>query len=203
MAVILSELRQRLTGPEPSFGAWAKPSAVMVLLAQQPQPSVLLIHRPDTLTHHAGQIACPGGRFDVACDKTLWDAARRETEEEVGISVPRSRFAGFLDPVHIRATGYTLAPVVAVIDAPQVVRPNPDEVASYQWVRLDEMRAVRQMSRVMAAGVSYRLPEFPLAWGRLWGATARVMDQLLSIMMGLSGTEAGVRGGHSTVASDG
>ena len=205
MAIIFPDLRHTLRADEPPFEAWAKPAAVMVLLARYPEPAVLLIHRPDTLTHHAGQIACPGGSFDPRFDHSLWDAACRETEEEVGIQVPQDAFAGFLDSVHIGVTGYTLLPAVAVIDAPLAVHPNPDEVAAYQWVSLREMRTVRKMSRIMAAGVTYRMPEFPLAWGRLWGATARVMDQLLGHVapdLGESLSQPGVKGAHQKASAD-
>lgn len=154
----------------------------MVLLARTPYPSVLLTSRPDTLTHHAGQIACPGGSFDPHLDHSLWDTARRETREEVGIDIASDALAGYLDPVYITVTGFTLLPAVTVLDVPALVRADPGEVQSYQWVALDEMRSVRRMSRVLAGGVSYRMPEFPLKWGRLWGATAKVMDQLLKII---------------------
>lgn len=154
----------------------------MVLLIAEPVPSVLLIRRPDTLTHHAGQLACPGGRFDPVIDHNLWDAAVRETAEEVGVMVSSDDCLGFLEPVHIRVTGYTLLPVVAFLPTQPVVSPAPDEVADYQWAALEELRACRRMSRVAANGLVYTLPEFPLAWGRLWGATAQVVDQLLTVL---------------------
>ena len=179
MAVIFSNLPHYLNATEPVFTAWRRPAAIMVLLAMAPEPSVLLIQRPDTLTYHAGQIACPGGSFDPRVDVTLWDTARRETREEVGIDIPLDRLAGYLDPVHIVVTGFTLVPCVTVVAQRVLVRADSGEVADYHWVTLKELTAVKRMSRVVADGVSYRMPEFPLVWGRLWGATAKVMDQLL------------------------
>lgn len=152
----------------------------MVLLAVHPEPSVLLIRRPDTLLHHAGQIACPGGAFDHHADRTLWDTARRETREEVGIDVPLQELAGYLDPVHIQVTGFTLSPAVVILPTRPPVSPEPREVASYHWQPLQELREVRRMGR-MGSGGAHPVPEFPLSWGHLWGATARVMDQLLPL----------------------
>lgn len=181
---IFPELSERLASAEPPYAAWAKPAAVMVLIARFPEPSVLLIRRPDTLTYHAGQIACPGGTFEPGVDHCLGDAARRETEEEVGIRVSPESLAGFLEPVYIHVTGFTLLPVVSVVDRQPSVVPHPDEVADYQWVSLKTLRQVRRTVSMDINGVRYPLAEFPLEWGRLWGATARAVDQLLRVLEG-------------------
>ncbi|PSR22328.1 MAG: CoA pyrophosphatase [Sulfobacillus acidophilus] len=154
----------------------------MVIVVEVPEAAVLLIHRRDTLTYHAGQIACPGGSYDPRLDRSLWDTAVRETREEVGIAITRRFFCGFLDPVHIVVTGFTIAPAVAVMPTPPAIILDQGEVSSYQWVSLAELRQVRRMSRVLLGGASYRMPEFPLHWGRLWGATARIIDQLLRVV---------------------
>lgn len=194
MAVIFSELSRLLTRREPSFQSWGRPAAVMVLLAREPVPSVLLIHRPDTLSHHAGQIACPGGSFDNLLDCTLWDTACRETQEEVGIAVTRASFAGYLDPVHISVTGFTFIPAVSVLARQAPVIPSFAEVQSYRWVSLEELRQVKRMSSVTHNDRTYRMAEFPLPWGRVWGATARVIEQLLEV---LASHEEGVMGADS------
>jgi len=190
VAGIFSQLSQQLATKEPRFDTWERPSAVMVILAEHPRPAVLLIHRPDTLSHHAGQIAFPGGSFDPQCDSTLWDTASRETREEVGIIVPRDRLVGHLDPVHITVSGFTVAPIVVGLADPPVVVADPSEVAAYHWVDLEELTQCRQMGRFFAKGVWYTAPEFPLSWGRVWGATARILGQLMT----LDGREEDARG---------
>ena len=190
---IFSDWSDCFNREEPAFLGWQRPAAIMVILVQNPEPAVLLIQRPDNLTHHAGQIACPGGSFDPRWDQTLWDTARRETREEVGIDVPTDARAGYLDEVYITVTGFTLVPAVTLMgDRPRVI-PDSGEVADYHWVALSELTRTRRMSRWVADGVSYRMPEFPLTWGRLWGATAKVMDDLLS--RGISPLISGMQGG--------
>lgn len=191
VAGIFSALSDQLSLAEPDFTGWRRPAAVMVILCPVPRLSVLLIRRPETLSQHAGQIACPGGAFDARFDRNLLDTAARETWEEVGIRLSRDRWLGFLDVVHIVVTGFTLLPVVSYMPQPAVLRPEAGEVESYQWVDVAELRRTRRMGRVMARGVSYRMPEFSLGMGRLWGATARVMDQLLVklVAAGIGGEE--------------
>ncbi len=151
----------------------------MVILAERPRPSVLLILRPDSLGAHAGQIACPGGRLERGRDANLLAAALRETEEEVGVRVPMDHVLGFLDPIHIRVTGYTLLPVVSGFRDRPPVTPEVAEVSDYAWVTLAELSQVRQERPRDFSGVTRTLAEFPIGLGTLWGATARIIDQLL------------------------
>lgn len=139
------------------------------------------------MRRHAGQIACPGGRFDARTDHTLWDTAARETAEEVGVAVSRDALLGYLDPVHIRVSGFTLLPAVAGVDRAPAVVMCPEEVADYEWITLQELQHCRQNGRADADDVMDRMPEFPLRWGRLWGATARVVGQLLDSLDALEG----------------
>ncbi|MCY0864449.1 MAG: CoA pyrophosphatase [Sulfobacillus sp.] len=165
---------------EPQFHTWAKPAAVMVLIADVDQsPSVLLIRRPSALAEHAGQVACPGGRYDSTLDRSLWDTARRETVEEVGIAVTARERLGFLDPVFIPVTGYTILPAVARLRGVPTVVPAVAEVADWAWISLAELRRVRRMALVDSVRGRFWMPEFPTGWARVWGATARILDQLL------------------------
>jgi 8-oxo-dGTP pyrophosphatase MutT (NUDIX family) len=147
----------------------------MVLLAGT-DPDVLLIRRPHTLSEHGGQIACPGGRFDPNQDRSLWDTARRETCEEVGIQVGGQHCVGFLDAVFIPVSGYTVLPAVVWLDVHPQVTPSPGEVQDWTWVSVRGLTAVR---RVVPWRSGPWMPEFRLSWGRVWGATARILDQLL------------------------
>lgn len=154
-----------------NFRTWAKPAAVAVLVTPAPLGSeVLLIERPGTMTEHAGQIACPGGRFDAAHDRTLWDTARRETREEVGVRLSLDMWRGALEPVYIPVTGYTIEPhLFYIVPKPRLLASS--EVAAWHWVSIKDLEAVEEWVEEM--------PQYPFAWGRVWGATARILSQLL------------------------
>lgn len=154
-----------------NFRTWSKPAAVAVLVTPGSRgPEVLLIERPSTMTEHAGQIACPGGRFDAMRDRTLWDTARRETREEVGVSLRRTMWKGVLEPVYISVTGYTIEPHLFYLQQKPELR-SSSEVAAWHWVAVRDLMAV-------AEGTP-EWPQYPLPWGRVWGATARILTQLL------------------------
>jgi len=100
------------------------------------QAAFLLTRRATSLRAHAGQWALPGGRCDPG--ETLEVAALRELEEGLGLALPPANILGVLDDYPTRS-GYAIAPVVAWLDDPGEIRPNPDEVASVHRIRLDEL----------------------------------------------------------------
>lgn len=165
-----------LSAAEPVLTHMGKLAAVMVMVAGEVprDAAVLLIRRAWTLKEHPGQIALPGGRYDSARDRSLWETAVRETQEEVGVVVPADFFAGYLPPVRIAATGYTVLPCVSVWTGRPVVRPTPAEVDAAHWVPFEVL-----MARRVGGPLD---PEFSLAWGVVWGATARIVDGLLTIV---------------------
>src|SRR5579872_3468706 len=59
-------------------------AAVLILLyPRNGVTSFALTVRPDTLSRHPGQISLPGGMAEPH-DRSLWDTAVRETQEELG-----------------------------------------------------------------------------------------------------------------------
>ncbi len=97
----------------------------------------LLTRRASKLRAHAGQLALPGGRIDAG--ETPQQAALRELEEEVGLSLDASNVLGTLDDYPTRS-GYLIAPVVVWSPRAAAVSPNPDEVEHLYRIPLSELR---------------------------------------------------------------
>src|SRR4051794_29434158 len=73
-----------LTGDLPEIRTAADvPAAVLIAIADRPNPGVILTVRREHLRTHAGQIAFPGGRIDPGEEAT--EAALREAHEELGL----------------------------------------------------------------------------------------------------------------------
>ena len=88
--------------------------------------SVLLTQRTVHLPTHAGQIAFPGGKVD-AQDASVHAAALREAHEEVGLHPQHVEVIGQL-PVYTTGSGFHVTPVVALVQPPFTLVPNPGEV---------------------------------------------------------------------------
>ena len=156
-------------------------AAVLVPLLRAPDGLELLFTiRSSQLSNHAGQISFPGGRVDEG--ESLWEAARRETFEEVGLKVPDERFLGCLDD-HPSPALYTVTPMVALLDWPQKLTLNPAEVDTVFTVPLKtlleltpytEKRSTKQFSRT--------LHFYPHGDRLIWGLTGNVLKNLLDLL---------------------
>jgi len=102
------------------------------------EASFILTRRPLNLRRHAGQWALPGGRCDDG-ENTI-DAARREVEEEVGLSLGRESAVGRLDDFQTRS-GFLITPVVFFGPSEPALRPDPNEVHAAYVVPLSVLEA--------------------------------------------------------------
>lgn len=152
-------------------------AAVLIAVVDRARPTLLLTVRTDTLRHHAGQIAFPGGRADPG--ETAIQTALREANEEVGLDPARVRIIGCAD-AYCTITGFAVTPVVGIIPPDLPLVASDGEVAALFEVPLDfatdpSNHAVRTMDW---QGEPRRY--FEIAWGerRIWGATAAIIVNL-------------------------
>jgi 8-oxo-dGTP pyrophosphatase MutT (NUDIX family) len=168
-----------------------RPSAVLVVLADSADgPLVLLTKRSTELSHHRGEMSFPGGRLDAG--ESFEQAAVREATEEVGLLARDVRIVGRLDAIVTVVSSSYIVPVVAVAAAPVAVHPATAEVERVLWTPFAELLAPETYHQeIWPFGDSSRAVHFfDLADETVWGATARVLHQLLQIAVGLPAATA-------------
>ncbi len=178
----LAELRSRLLDPAEAAAMDAHgrtEAAVLVpLLGLEPDPAIVFTERRDDLRRHAGEISFPGGRRDDA-DADLLATALREAHEEVGLEPDDVEVVGALAPMGTFVTNYKVHPFVGVIPSESELEPNPAEVAAVLSFRVSELRDAHEMRRLVRMGVPFRTPTYELDDHLIWGATARILSELL------------------------
>ena len=153
------------------------PAAVLVAVTDRARPGVLLTRRTDTLRHHAGQIAFPGGRLDPGEDAVV--AALREAEEEIALPRAQVQVIGAVDRYRT-VTGYTVTPVLAIVPADVPLVASEAEVASVFEVPLDFLLDPANQVRASAEWRGRTRHYYEIRWQdhRIWGATAAMIVNL-------------------------
>lgn len=106
--------------------------------------------------------------------------AVREAEEEIGLRGNDVEVIGALPPVGTFVTGYRVHPFVGLIPDDLRFRPNPAEVAAVLLFRLEELREGFAMRRLVRRGVPIKTPTYLVGEHLIWGATARILADLMA-----------------------
>jgi 8-oxo-dGTP pyrophosphatase MutT (NUDIX family) len=150
----------------------------LFLLGEDEAPHVVLTRRRDDLRRHAGEISFPGGRQDPN-DADLEQTALREAEEEIGLDRTAVSLLGELQPVSTFVTGYLIHPFVGLIPAGQLWQVSPREVDAVLELPLRALREGRTRTQMERRGISFETDAFVIDEHLIWGATARILDNLL------------------------
>jgi 8-oxo-dGTP pyrophosphatase MutT (NUDIX family) len=185
LATLVERLRITVTGrvPVPVDRPGARRAAVAVLLTQDADPAILFIKRKQRSGDPwSGQMALPGG-FASAADESLEATARRETEEETGISLASSgSLVGVLDDVSPR-TPYlppiVVRPYLFVVPERLAARPGPEADAAV-WLPASRLfaSASRRPFHLMLPGGERDFESIVIGDYTIWGLTERVLQQL-------------------------
>lgn len=171
----LSDAREQIAG---------RPAAVLVpILARQPL-TLLFTQRRDDLPVHSGQISFPGGKREHQ-DQTLTETALREAQEEIGLAANDVKVTGYLDPYHT-ATGFLIAPVVALISPTFVAKADPREVSEVFEVPLAFFLNPEnhQIKTKVLNNKPRKFYAMPYDDRYIWGATAGILHNFYQRISG-------------------
>ena len=156
------------------------PAAVLVALYESDDGElhVVLTRRHADLRRHAGEISFPGGRRDPD-DATLTDTALREAEEEIGLARSQVMVVGALERTSTFVTNYAIHPFVGLLKCSHPWHTSELEVDAVLEPTLPEVLAGRTRTRLERRGISFDTDAYVFDEQLVWGATARILEDLL------------------------
>lgn len=157
-----------------------KHAAVSVLVtdAGDGSAALLLTRRAARLSTHAGQYALPGGRVDEG--ESALEAAVREAREEIGLDLAADAFLGRLDDYPTRS-GYLITPLVAWVEDPERLAPNPAEVERIYRLPLAELGKPGSPQFVAIPESDRPVIRYPVLGTLLHAPTAAVLYQFMEV----------------------
>jgi 8-oxo-dGTP pyrophosphatase MutT (NUDIX family) len=162
-----------------------KPAAVLVPIQERKDGNYLLLtRRGATLSSHRGEIAFPGGVVDPS-DSGPLETALRESHEEVGLEPQHVRVLGQLDQVTTSSI-YLVTPFVGLIPFPYEFRLNQTETKAVFFVPISALLDPKcfHMETNFSTGRQRPIYHFRYETWDIWGATARIIKQLLELVYG-------------------
>jgi 8-oxo-dGTP pyrophosphatase MutT (NUDIX family) len=151
---------------------------VPVYLDDAGRPHLVFTRRRDDLRRHPGEISFPGGRQDDT-DRDLTHTALREAHEEIGLDPDVVEVVGALQPTPTIATNYSVYPFVGLIEPGLEWTLSAREVAQVLELKLDDLRDGYRRERLLRRGIPFRTDVYVVGDHLIWGATARILGDLL------------------------
>lgn len=144
------------------------------------QANLVLTRRSTRLRSHTGEVAFPGGRLEPG--ESPLEGARREALEEVGLDPALVTAVGRLAPLTTSLNPAPITPIVATLPGRPSLVPNPAEVDRVFTVPIVELLADGVYHSEVWAwpdGEGRQIQFFDLVGDTVWGATARMLSDLL------------------------
>lgn len=183
----LAPLQAALADPDPRLlGQGQRPqpgdsrSSVLILLSDEPDPTVLFTVRARNLRHHSGQISFPGGHAE-AFDDDLIDTALRETREEVGLDRAEVHILGTLPQAEIPVSRSIVAPVVGWWRPNNDLVASPTEVADILRWPVSTLADPSHRVNAQLGPDAFIGPAWEFGELFLWGFTALLTDTMLRL----------------------
>jgi 8-oxo-dGTP pyrophosphatase MutT (NUDIX family) len=162
-----------------------------VLFEEEGEARLILTRRSSGLRTHKGEVSFPGGRLNEGEDPA--SAALREAHEEIALDPALVTTVGWIHPVMTLVSASLIMPVLATVRERPRLEPSPLEVERIFDVSLAELADPgifhEECWNIPGRTIpgtdddSFAVWFFEVSGEMIWGATARMIHELLSIVL--------------------
>lgn len=154
-------------------------NAAVMVLYERASDSLILTKRRENLRAHPGEVCFPGGAWEEG-DQDLYATGLRELYEELGIACERVTLIKALEP-QPTLLGKIIQPWFAHIECVKPYQINPDEVARLIMIPMPLVQSAKNYKDIIVERGHFRFKscEFVFHEDWVWGATAKIMKQLI------------------------
>nr|MBA2608741.1 CoA pyrophosphatase [Actinomycetota bacterium] len=161
-----------------------KAAAVLAAFFEEDgEARVLLTRRASHMRSHTSEVSFPGGRIEEGEDPVR--AALREAEEEIALDTSGLEIVGTLTPISTLAATSGITPIVGFLPGRPDVEGDPNEVEFVFDVSLAQLLAEGVFAEERwdtPWGDNRQINFFYLPHDIIWGATARILRELLELV---------------------
>jgi 8-oxo-dGTP pyrophosphatase MutT (NUDIX family) len=166
-------------------------AVLAVLFEEDGEARLIFTRRSTSLRSHRGEVSFAGGRLDEG--ERPWAAALREAYEEIALDPALVTVEGWIHPVLTVVTGSLIMPIVASVPGRPHLVPSPAEVERVFDVSLRDLADLENFHEErwhLGARRAGGTPDgsvivwfFEVEGEMIWGATARMIHELLDMVL--------------------
>jgi len=157
-------------------------SVLILLFPHNGTINTCLIRRPLKMRNHGGQIAFPGGRYEIG-DTDLFQTALRESFEEIGTDRNLLEILGMLTPLYIQVSNFIINPVIAWSEMLPDFKIDNQEVDELFIIPVEKFsnQTSTRLKEVLTMRGTFEVPGYYIDQLFIWGATAMIIAEFNEI----------------------
>ena len=133
---------------------------------------------------HSAQIGLPGGKIETG-DKSLQEAALRETEEEIGVPKEKIEVIKELTDLYIPPSNFYVQPFIGIFYELPTFIADVTEVEKIIEVSFEDLldnNALTSKKVKTSYAISIDVPAFRFDDQIVWGATAMILSEIKDLL---------------------